>query len=340
MPVPRTGVLAAGHFIVDHVRVVEHWPDQDTLVSILSEKRGNGGCAFNCLLNLQRLRPDLPLYAAGLVGEDEDGRWVREQCRSAGIADGGLKTVPGVPTSYTLVMTAAKTGRRTFFHQRGATVRFGPADVAFANSPAKILHFGYVGLLDGFEGTAHGGHGCAPVLAAACAAGLLTSVDLVSNASADLQKLLAPALPEIGWLFGNEYELARAAAVPPPGPDPRERFESARLAARRLLAGGVRQAVFVHFPEGAVAVTPTGEFLQGAARIPAADIRGSAGAGDAFSAGVLLGLHDGWTVPAALELGVCAAAVSLRDETCSAALRSAPECLDLGRQWGFQPTFG
>jgi sugar/nucleoside kinase (ribokinase family) len=71
--------------------------------------------------------------------------------------------------------------------------------------------------------------------------------------------------------------------------------------------------------------------------MPANLIVGTAGAGDAFSAGFLLGLHEGWDFQRSLELAVCAAAVSLRDATCSGAVETWQNCLALGRKLGFHP---
>jgi sugar/nucleoside kinase (ribokinase family) len=70
--------------------------------------------------------------------------------------------------------------------------------------------------------------------------------------------------------------------------------------------------------------------------MPATEIVGTAGAGDALAAGILLGLHEDWPLPRCLELGVCAAAASLRDGTCSQAIESVEACLALGHRHGFR----
>jgi sugar/nucleoside kinase (ribokinase family) len=70
-------------------------------------------------------------------------------------------------------------------------------------------------------------------------------------------------------------------------------------------------------------------------RLPANHVQGAAGAGDAFAAGVLLGLHDEWSMAESLKLGVCAAAASLAHPTCSEGIVSRVECLALGTQFGF-----
>lgn len=337
MSLNRSGILAAGHFIVDHINVVDHWPDQDALATIRTEKRGTGGGAFNCLIDLSRLRAPFPLTAAGVVGDDDNGRWVCAECRAAGIDTTHLQASLSIPTSHTLVMTVQTTGRRTFFYQPGANAEFAPAHVPVDSTTARILHFGYVGLLRAFDAPDGNGNAYARLFAAARARGLKVSADLVSNPKADLPQLLVPALNEIDWLFGNEYEIARAADLAPPAADPTDRFRVAHDAGRCLIEAGVRQAVITHFPEGAVAVTRQGCHVQSSVNVPAERIRGAAGAGDAFAAGALLGLHEGWALPQALQLGVCAAAVCLEDEACSASLRAWSDCLELGRKLGWRP---
>jgi sugar/nucleoside kinase (ribokinase family) len=108
-------------------------------------------------------------------------------------------------------------------------------------------------------------------------------------------------------------------------------------AARALLQHGVREWALIHFPEGVCAASTTGELCwQGAVQLPAPEIVGTAGAGDALAAGVLYGLHEGWPMARCLELGVGAAAASLRDGTCSNAVLPAAECLALGRRHGYR----
>ena len=72
------------------------------------------------------------------------------------------------------------------------------------------------------------------------------------------------------------------------------------------------------FPQGAIAIDAGGrELVQASVNMPQARIAGTVGAGDAFAAGVLLGLHEGVAMDVALTYGVCAAASSLTDPTSS-----------------------
>jgi sugar/nucleoside kinase (ribokinase family) len=69
--------------------------------------------------------------------------------------------------------------------------------------------------------------------------------------------------------------------------------------------------------------------------MPTAEIAGTAGAGDALASGILFGWHEAWPMQQSLELGVCAAAASLRHPTCSDAIGTRSECLGLGERYGF-----
>ena len=100
---------------------------------------------------------------------------------------------------------------------------------------------------------------------------------------------------------------------------------------------GVRELVIVHFPEGGFARTRKGEdYWQSSLNLPAKYIAGMAGAGDAFCAGVLLGLHEGWELQRCLETGVCVAAASLADPTCTRGVKPLKATLELGRNYRFR----
>lgn len=336
----RNGILAAGNWIVDHVKTVDVYPAQDALANILSETRSNGGAPYNLLADLARLGAEFPLSAAGLVGDDEPGRWILEDCRRLGIDTAQLRVIPDAPTSYTDVMTVAATGRRTFFHQRGANARFGPEHLDFTRTNARFFHLGYLLLLDRLDTPdAEWGTAAARVLRAARAAGLETSVDVVSEDGDRFAALVRPALLHVDLLFLNEFEAGRVTGreIRRAGDGTLDR-DALRLAASDLLAAGVRRWVVIHFPEGACAAGADGRTLaQGSVNLPAGEIAGAVGAGDALAAGVLLGRHAGLPMPEALRLGVCAAAASLREASSSGGVRPRAECLALGERFGFRP---
>ncbi len=331
----RRGILAGGNWMRDHTKTVDAWPEQDGLANILGEWVGNGGGPYNLLKDLARLGAPFPLAGAGLLGDDADGDAILADCRAAGIDTSRLRAEPGQSTSYTDVMTVQGTGRRTFFHHRGANAHLGPGHFDFARSGERIFYLGYLLLLDGLDAPASDGAPAARgVLQRARAAGMRTSLDCVSAPPGRYGAVRA-VLPEVDLLFVNDYEaeqlsgfaLGRGASLD------RRRAEEA---ARALIGLGVRDWAVVHFPEGACARSAAGETVwQGAVRVPAELIAGCAGAGDALAAGVLYGEHEGWPMARSLEAGACAAAASLRHPGCSDGVAPLEACLAFGRGCGF-----
>ncbi|CAM3012866.1 carbohydrate kinase family protein [Rariglobus hedericola] len=340
MPSPqRSGVLAAGNWLVDRVKTIDAWPAQDALVFILSQTVGNGGGPYNVLKDLARLGATFPLAGLGLLGDDADGRTIREDCTAHGIDASRLHTTSLADTSFTDVMTVRDTGRRTFFHARGANALLAPAHFDFSGVTARWFYLGYLLLLDTLDAPDPACSDQAPlardVLRRARAAGLLTALDCVSASPERFRTVVTPVLPEVDVLFVNDYEaeqltgldLGRGASL---------NRNSVEQAARALIALGVRRHVILHFPEGTCAASIDGTVVwQPAVRIPAPLIAGAAGAGDAFAAGCLLALHDDQPLAAALELGVCTAATSLLHPTCSESVRPAGDTLAFGRAHGF-----
>src|SRR5687767_2690512 len=106
----RSGVIAGGNWIVDHVKIVDRWPAQDALANITSQFSSNGGAPYNVLKNLARMGAKFPLEAVGLVGDDEAGRFIRVDCGQHRIDTTQLRTSPQTPTSYTDVMTEQGSG--------------------------------------------------------------------------------------------------------------------------------------------------------------------------------------------------------------------------------------
>jgi sugar/nucleoside kinase (ribokinase family) len=335
----RSGLLAAGNWIIDQVKIIDVYPQRDQLANIRSQSQGTGGSPYNVLINLARLQAPFPLVAAGLVGHDELGRVILEDCRRHSIDTRHLKSTPLAPTSYTDVMTEASGGHRTFFHHRGANALWTGAGLNFEKTRARIFHLGYLLLLDSLDAAdpKFGTKGAA-LLRAAQEAGLKTSVDVVSEDSDRFGRIVLPAVKFADYCILNEVEAGKTTGFKIREPGGALNTVSLRHAAGSLLQAGVRELVVVHFPEGAFARTRKGEdFWQSSLSLPAKRISGTAGAGDAFAAGVLMGLHEAWDLQRCLLTGVCVAAASLSHPTCTGGVKSLPAALKLARKFGHQP---
>lgn len=331
----RNGILAGGNFITDYVKLIDAWPEQDTLASIRSETMSNGGGPYNILKDLAAMVPHLPLEACGLVGEDANGDWILLDCRSAGIDVGQIHRTSKANTSYTDAMTVATTGRRTFFHQRGANALLSPEHFDFSKSNARIFMLGFLMLLDSLDAIDEDGDtGAAKVLRKAREAGMITAVDCVSEPDAKFKQVVLAALAEADLLFLNEYEIGQVIGRKVPAERAameQAALELASLAKRddtRVIVHAVNGAV-VAKREGSIAVHPS-------VALPETEIAGATGAGDAFASGFLLGVHEGLDSSECLRYAVCAAAMSLSHPTPSGGMRPLEDCLYLGVLHGYR----
>jgi sugar/nucleoside kinase (ribokinase family) len=156
---------------------------------------------------------------------------------------------------------------------------------------------------------------------------------MVSTEHPQFREIAISALPFTDHLVINEAESSRVLHRTVPADDTDGLVE----AARELLGLGVRQSVTIHTEHGCVSCTTDGETAtQSSVQLPDRFSKGATGAGDAFAAGLLYGLHEGLPLADRLRLAVCTAAVSLSDPTPSAGLRPVAECLELGGRFGFR----
>lgn len=334
----RSGLLAGGNWIIDLVKMIDVYPQPEQLANIRGQSQGTGGAPYNVLMDLAHTGTPFPLLAAGLVGKDALGSQILDHCRQCQIDVRHLGTTTKAPTSYTDVMTEQKAGKRTFFHARGANALWQGADLDFSRTQPKIFHLGYLLLLDMLDQPdAKYGTKAARLLASAQDAGIKTSVDVVSEDGDRFAKIVNPALKHVDYCVLNEIEAGKTTGFKVRLEDGKLDTVALRHAAGALLQQGVRDLVVVHFPEGAFARTRKGEdFWQSSLKLPPGYIVGTAGAGDAFCAGVLLGLHEEWDLQKCLVTGVCLAAASLSDATCTAGVGPLKTSLALAKKFGFR----
>ncbi|HWQ90254.1 MAG TPA: carbohydrate kinase family protein, partial [Clostridia bacterium] len=206
---PR-GLLAGGNWIIDQVKLIDVYPQPEQLTNIRSQSTGTGGAPYNVLVGLARSGAPFPLMAAGMVGKDALGSFILADCRKNKIDTRYLTPTTKAPTSYTDVMTEIGHGRRTFFHARGANALWKGEDLDFEKCRPRIFHLGYLLLLDALDQPdAKSGTKAARLLAKAQAAGVKTSVDVVSEDSDRFAKIVCPALSYVDYCILNEIEAGK-----------------------------------------------------------------------------------------------------------------------------------
>lgn len=322
----RSGIVCAGNWIVDIVHDIPAWPAKSDLAIISNESMGLGGGAANVAFNIAALDAGYAVLPTGVLGQDEHGDTVLAMCLAADLPVDGFLQLPDVSTAHTHVMNVPGDSR-TFFYCPGANDQLEPETIpmdSLATQMPRLFYLGYLNLLPKLDAMQSDGRtGAAHLLAKARAAGMITCVDLVSSLSETYQKTVFGTLPEIDWLFLNEVEAARATGVTITGET--DKINIAR-AAEKLMQGGLRQGCILHTPQLSLWKTHDQETWFHAPQIPTSEIVSAVGAGDAFAAGVLHGLHENWSPQDSVQLGNKMAAACLRAPT---ATGSSPSLNDL-----------
>ncbi|WP_249158142.1 carbohydrate kinase family protein [Bradyrhizobium jicamae] len=337
----RKGVLTAGTWCCDHNKLVDHWPSEDGLAVIISEERRGGGSACNMAIDLKKLDSDFLVETIGIVGDDDDGQLLLSEADAHGIERGRLRVASGMRTSYTDSFSSRATGRRTHLFFAGAGDLLNPDLFDFSGTRASHLHLGLPGIHPGMDAPfAAEDNGWVAVLKKARAAGLRTNMELVSAAPDTISRLIRPCLPLLDFLIINDVEVGALAGMATES-EGRTNLAACRQAARKVMDAGAMELLVVHFPLGAIALTRSGEMLsKPSVRVPAGEIAGANGAGDAFAAGMLYAVLEGWTLADALTLAHAAAAASLRRVGTTDGVLHWRECLALAERWGWRQDVG
>ena len=334
------GIIAAGGWCVDHVKVINKFPDLEQVAEVLQESRSSGGGPYNLLKDLAKIGANFPLIGIGLLGNDSNSDYILNDCRKVGINVASMKTTDEAATPYTYVLSVESSGRRSFLHRKGTSALLRAGHFDFERVEARCFHLAYLNLLPGISSIDSSGN-CdgAYVLSRYKESGLRTSIDLASVEDGQIIKVAEKCLPFVDVLFANCFEIGQISGFPT-GNEYEPDVEKIKRATKVCFDMGVCKFVIVHFPSGAIAVTRDGNvFVQGSVQIPKSKIRGTVGAGDAFAAGVIYGFHEGMTIEKSLQTGTCIAASCLFHPTTSEGILPLKDCLELGEKYGYRTAF-
>ena len=328
-------ILLAGNILVDIVKNIDCYPEIGMLASITSVKQAVGGCVTNTGIDLAKMDPSLKLGAIGKVGKDAYGDYAVEQMNLHSIDTGRVRRSETAPTSFSDVMSQPS-GERTFFHARGANAEFAPEDIDLSNLNTKIFHMGYIMLLDTFDqeddeyGTV-----MARLLSKVQSMGIKTSIDAVSDSLGSYQTKIPPALRYANYAIVNEIESCGIYGHSPRNADGSISEEAIRETMERMAADGVKEKVVIHCKEAGFCLdVPTGTFTRvNSLKVPKEMIAGSVGAGDAFCAGCLYSLSQGYSDEEMLAFASAAAACNLFSENSVDGMKTKDEIWEMARNW-------
>lgn len=336
-------VVVAGHVCVDLIPALPEIAGgfryaPGTLVEVGPATVSTGGCVANTGLALHRLGTRVRLL--GRIGDDPFGEIVVRSLAADGL-EGGLKTIPGESTSYTVILSPPEEDRM-FLHFAGANDSFTEGDVTQdVLSGARIFHFGYPPIMRRMHEDA--GENLASLLSRAKAAGLTTSLDMAypdpstSAGRADWPRILRRALPATDVFMPSLDELiVMLEPGAPAGPLAAEGLSRLGEGLLQMGAGvvgvkcGPRGLYLRTAPEGRLrranipdpAAWADRELWSPAFEVEAA---GTAGAGDATVAGLLHALHAGALPEEAATAAVAVGAMSVEAPDATGGIKSWDE---------------
>ncbi len=309
------GICIAGNLIVDITYPIAHWPKESELVTITEGiTRSVGGAVCNDIVDLAKLDPSLPLKALGVIGDDEDGKFILEELGRHKNIDLSLLKQKG-RTSFTAVMSNNKNKNRTFFQYRGANALFDEDCIDWDQLDCDIFHIGYILLLDALdEEDPEYGTKMAKVLAQAQKRGLKTSIDVVSESGNRFRKIVTPALRYTDYCVINELEAQQVTGVTLRDDNGALCPQNMKYALEQLKACGVSTWAVIHCPEGSFCLDENNEYItMTSLKLPSDHIKGTVGAGDAFCSGILYGAWRNWNLQMSIRLATCAATAALSE---------------------------
>ncbi len=269
-------VTCLGILVADVVgKPVDVMPDRGKLTLVERMELHGGGCAHSTGVGLAKI--GINTAVIGKVGRDGFGDFMVGSLTKNGVDCSGVVQDAEVATSATMVMVHAD-GERSFIHYLGANAALTEDDIDFELvRKSKILHVAGAFLMPAMDGEP-----TARVLKRAKEMGVITSLDTAWDSRGNWMKLLEPCLQYVDYAVPS-IEEARMVT----------RQHSPEDVARVLLDKGVKTV--------ALKMGTDGCYIRNAdvaLRIPIykVDAIDALGAGDAFAAGFLTGLVNGWSM--------------------------------------------
>ncbi|HLE51302.1 MAG TPA: carbohydrate kinase family protein [Anaerolineales bacterium] len=301
-------IVCLGILVADIVaRPLNALPERGRLVLVDEMGIHTGGCATNAASALARL--GLPVEVIGKVGSDLAGDFVVEAMQERGIGTRGVRRDPQIGTSLTIVLVDPD-GERRFVHYLGANAHLTLEDLDLRIiEGASILHIGGALVLPGIDGEP-----TAELLRKARAAGVVTFLDIVWDDTGRWLDMLAPCLPWVDYFIPSLPEAQVMTGLDDP-----------LAIAHTLLARGPSVVGLKLGAQGCLVLTRAGEIIHAPAfQVNVVD---ATGAGDAFAAGFIAGVWQGWPLEKTARFANAVGALCVTGLGAGGGVRSLPETL-------------
>ena len=281
MPAEACDVLCIGLLVADlFVPPLTRFPASGELMQVDNLLLSTGGCAANTGIDLARLGARAGVI--GKTGNDIFADFIAHELQNQGVDVSGIRGSTTAPTSRTVILPIIGDDRR-YIHAVGANAELKATDVDLAQvARSKVLYVGGYMLFPGFRQ-----EDLTELFRFARARGIKTVLDVAGvNPTLGLEPL-CQVLPYTDAFLPNNDE----ARLMTGETDPLKQ-------AQAFIDCGVGTAVITLGGNGFVARTPERCLQAPAFKI---DFIDASGGGDAFDAGYIIGLLEGWDLPQSLE---------------------------------------
>lgn len=267
-------VVCLGILVADvYGRPIDEWPEKGRLATVDDMGIGLGGCAANTGQVLIKLGVDTAIM--GKVGDDGFGRFVLETLTDAGADMKGLVVGDRPGTSASMVIIDSQ-GERTFLHYPGMNGKLRTDELDFGViTNCQIFHCAGALVMGEFDGPP-----MAECLRRAREAGVTTALDTVYNDKSGWLDKLEPCLRQTDIFLPSLGEAQKLTGT-----------DDVEAMAEKLLSYGLKIVGIKMGEEGSYVRT-----ADEALRVPAYKFNAidGTGAGDAYVAGFLRGILEGW----------------------------------------------
>ncbi len=302
-------VLCIGSVTADVlVSPADSIPKPGTLRFVDSITTHVGGCAANAAIDLAKL--GVPVALSCMVGDDPFGGFITKTAADYGVDIHGVVQKAGLATTVSVVCIGSD-GERSFMYYPGSTSAFTKEDISIETLDAcDIVFVAGAMLLTAFDGKP-----CAALCAEAKVKGKITLLDTAWDSEDIWLPKVIDVLPYLDWFMPSVEEAARCTGET----DPLKMADA-------FFAMGAKNVVIKLGKDGAL-ICPSGETPAVLPTYTCIKPKDTTGAGDAFCAGFIAGLAQGFEP---MKSGLFANAVGthcVMDVGASAGVRSIEETL-------------
>jgi sugar/nucleoside kinase (ribokinase family) len=312
------GIIGLGMWCVDTTYKINTLPQRGKLEPIIESFQCVGGGPSNVLTDLYSLGFKYPMIAMGSIGVDENASYIKKHCRKNKIDTKFLKPTQKAPTSHTVCMFE-KQNERTFLYHAGANnlLDINHFQIQKLKSDPKILYVGYITLLGNLDKFSGKNTRLSRVLSQAKKKDITTVLDLVSNNDPSFQRIVLSALPFTDYLLLNEIEaelLFKKTVI-----NSKKRLNKKLLIniSKKLFSKGISKALVIHHSKESLYISRDEIIHTSSKTINKKKVINSVGAGDAFCAAFIYGVHESWDMKKILKKAHAAGSAMMKIDSSS-----------------------